>query len=177
MLAFLRPQAHAGETRASGSIRTSRACPHGTSCLFTPASPRLISTFVSRASALLLAFGGLVLLFAGDAVLPRLVPGFPPTGAWLGQLVAAAWLGVAALNWTSQGAMLGGIYGRPVVLANGALYFIAATSLARALARDRAPAALWALLVPAATFAVVYAWLLLRGPLASDFARQRGPST
>jgi hypothetical protein len=137
----------------------------------------LISTLVSRVSALILAFGGLVLLFAGDAVLPQLMPGFPSAGAWLGQLVAAAWLAVAALNWTSQWALLGGIYGRPVVLANGTLYFIAATSLARAVAQDRAPAALWVLLVPAATFAVVYGWLLLRGPLQSDLARQRGPSS
>jgi hypothetical protein len=133
----------------------------------------LISTHVSRASAVVLLLGGLALLFAPDALLPRLVAGFPPAGAWLGQLLAAAWLGVAALNWTSQRAVLGGIYGRPVVLANAALYFISAASLARAAARGGGPAALWALLALAAAFAAAYGWLLLRGPVASDLERHR----
>lgn len=133
----------------------------------------MISTHVSRASAVALLLGGLALLFAPDVVLPRLVPGFPPAGAWLGQLLAAAWLGVAALNWTSRRTGLGGIYGRPVVLANAALYFISATALARAAARGGGPVALWALMVLAAAFAAGYGWLLLRGPAASDLERHR----
>ena len=133
----------------------------------------MLSTRLSRASALVLLLGGLALLFAPDALLPRLVPGFPAAGEWLGQLLAAAWLGVAALNWTSQRAVLGGIYGRPVVLANVALYFVSATSLGRAAARGAGPGALWALLAVAAALAAVYGWLLFRGPAAADLERQR----
>jgi hypothetical protein len=84
----------------------------------------MISSLVSRASAAILLLGGVTLLFAPDVVLPALVPAFPPAAMWLGQLLAAAWLGVAALNWLQRGALLGGIYGRSVVLANVALYFI-----------------------------------------------------
>ncbi|HEU0076918.1 MAG TPA: hypothetical protein VFQ76_04665, partial [Longimicrobiaceae bacterium] len=91
----------------------------------------MFSTQVSRASAGLLLAGGLALLFAPDVVLPRLVPGFPAGGVWLGQLLAAAWLALAALNWLSRAALLGGIYGRPVVLCNAAFYFIAALVLLR----------------------------------------------
>lgn len=58
----------------------------------------MVSTLVSRLSALALFLGGFTLLFAPDAVLPRFVPGFPAGGARLGQLLAAAWLGVAALD-------------------------------------------------------------------------------
>jgi len=76
--------------------------------------------------------GGLVLPFAPDAVLPAFVPGFPPAAVWLGQLLGAAWLAVAALNWLQRESILGGIYGRPVVLANVALYLISALSLIRA---------------------------------------------
>jgi hypothetical protein len=54
---------------------------------------------ISRASAIVLAGAGIALLFAGDDLLPRLISGFPSQGAWLGQLLAAAWLGIAALNW------------------------------------------------------------------------------
>lgn len=124
----------------------------------------MISSTVSRISAILLLLGGLALLFASDVLLPPLVAGFPPDAAWLGQLLGAAWLGVAALNWLQRSALLGGIYGRPIVVANVALYFISALSLLRALIGHTAPLALWGALAPAAAMAVVYGALMLRGP-------------
>lgn len=127
----------------------------------------MISSLLSRISALVLLAGGLALLFAPDVLLPAMVPGFPPAAAWLGQLLAAAWLGVAALNWLQRTAVLGGIYGRPVVLANLALYFISALSLLRALLGRATPPQLWLALVPAAMLAAVYGALLLRGPFDS----------
>ena len=82
----------------------------------------------------------------------------------MGQLLAAAWLGMAALNWLQRAAVLGGIYGRPVVFANGALYLVSALSLLRALVGGAAPRAVWLVCVPAALLAVAYWALLLRGP-------------
>jgi hypothetical protein len=125
---------------------------------------RVISSTLSGLSAAVLLLGGAVLLFAPDAVLPVLAPGFPPAAAWLGQLLGAAWLGVAALNWLQRGVVLGGIYGRPVVLANLALYFISAASLLRALLAGTAPAALWLAVALAGMLAAAYGALLLRGP-------------
>jgi len=127
----------------------------------------VISSLVSRVSAALLSLAGLALLFASDVLLPAVVPGFPPAAAWLGQLLAAAWLGVAALNWLQRAAVLGGIYGRPIVLANLALYFVSALSLLRALMRAGTPSALWLAFAPAAVLAAVYGALLLRGPFDS----------
>jgi hypothetical protein len=86
----------------------------------------MISSLVSRCSAALLLLGGLALLFASDVVLPALVPAFPASAAWVGQLLGAAWLGVAALNWLRRRAVVGGIHGRPVVFANLVLYFVSA---------------------------------------------------
>ena len=127
----------------------------------------MISSTLSRVSAFVLLLGGTVLLFASDAVLPALVPGYPRGAAWLGQLLGAAWLGVAALNWLQRSAVLGGIYGRPVVLANVALYFISALSLLRTLLGRGAPASLWFVLAPAAILAAAYSALLLRGPFGA----------
>ena len=132
----------------------------------------LISTLITRASAGFLSLAGLVLLFASDAILPRLIAGFPPASAWLGQLLAAAWLGVAFLNWASQPALLGGIYGRPVVLTNAVLYFIATTVLLKIVVRRDAPAVLWLVTVPIALLAAIYVWLLFRGPFERDFRIQ-----
>jgi len=62
----------------------------------------MIFSVLSRISALVLLIAGITLLFAPDVVLPAVVPGFPTAAAWLGQLLAGAWLGVAALNWLQR---------------------------------------------------------------------------
>ncbi|NUO64320.1 MAG: hypothetical protein HOQ11_06785 [Gemmatimonadaceae bacterium] len=124
----------------------------------------VISTFVSRLSAAVLLLAGLTLLFAADAVLPAVVPGFPRSASWLGQLLAAAWLGLAAVNWLQRAALLGGIYGRPVVMANAVLYLVSGLGLLRALIDGAAPRAMWVACVIALAFAIVYGALMLRGP-------------
>ncbi len=124
----------------------------------------MISTVVSRLSAALLLAAGVALLFAADAVLPLLSPGLPASAAWLGQLLGAAWLGVAALNWLQRNQLLGGIYGRPVVFANLVLYFVGALSLLGALRDPAVPRGLWWIAGPATLLAAVYGALLLRGP-------------
>jgi len=124
----------------------------------------MVASLLSHTSALVLLFAGLALLFASDAILPTIVPGLPPSGTWLGQLLAAAWLGVASLNWLQRRALLGGIYGRPTVLANLTLYLISALSLLRALPGHRVHPALWAAMVLSTLLAAAYGTLLLRGP-------------
>lgn len=133
----------------------------------------MISTQISRASAGLLLLGGLALVFASDAILPRIIPNFPAAGTWLGQLLAAAWLAIAALNWLSQSVLLGGIYGRPVVLANAGLYFITATTMLKGVMRRDMPAGIWLVVIPAVVFTAIYGWLLFRGPFEHDLEIQR----
>jgi hypothetical protein len=124
----------------------------------------VISSVISRASAGLLLLGGVVLLFAPDVLLTAVIPGVPPAAVWLGQLLAAAWLGVAALNWLQRSLVLGGIYGRPIVLANLALYFVSTLSLLRVLTAGGAPQALWLIAGPFGVLAIAYGALLLCGP-------------
>jgi hypothetical protein len=122
----------------------------------------MIASHISGASAVLLAGAGAVLLFAADDLLPRLIVGFPPQGAWLGQLLAAAWLGIAALNWLNRRARLGGIYGRPIVLTNISVYFISAMTLLRISAQS-GTAVVFGAAVVSLLFAAAYGWLLFRG--------------
>ena len=134
----------------------------------------MISSIVSRGSAVLLAGVGFVLLFAPDLLLPRLVPGYPPGGLWLGQVLGAAAGGLAALNWLSRSLLLGGIYGRSVVMPNATCFFIAALVLLRAASRAGSDAAmLWVLGLVVAVPALVYGWLLFRGPFERDLEAQR----
>lgn len=134
----------------------------------------MIASSISRISAALLLIAGIVLLFAADDLLPRLVSGFPESGAWVGQLLAAALLALGAINWLNRSQLLGGIYGRPVVLANAAFYFIAATVTLRAAASGDTADALWLVAALVSPFAVAYGWLLFRGPFERDFQASRG---
>ncbi len=132
----------------------------------------MIGGWISRASAGLLAFAGLSLLFAADQILPRHVPGYPPEGFWFGQLLGAACLAMANLNWLSRRALIGGIYGRPVVAANAVGYFVAATVLLKPMLRGEFSAGGWLIVVPVTALAAAYGWLMLRGPFAQDAARK-----
>lgn len=124
----------------------------------------MISGIVSRSSAAFLGGAGLALLFAPDVVLRALIPGMPAQAYWLGQLLAAAWLGVASLNWMQRGAVIGGIYARPLVSANVVLYVVSSLSLGRVVL---APGAGWSIWLPAVVmyvFAATYVALMFRGP-------------
>jgi hypothetical protein len=126
-----------------------------------------ISTIITTLSALVLAAGGIALLFGSDELLPRAISGMPAGAAVLGQLVAAGWLALAWLNWNQRRSLIGGIYGRLTVLPTLALYLISAFSLAHPLMAGGASLALGALAVLFGILALIYAVLLLRGPLGS----------
>ncbi len=124
----------------------------------------MISSIVSRLSAAFLLCLGLALLFAPEVILGALTPGIPPQANWLGQLLAAAWLGIASLNWMQRSAIIGGIYGRPVVSTNFALYFVSALSMVRVVSTPGTAIGAWILAVPMCAFAVAYGALMFRGP-------------
>jgi hypothetical protein len=123
------------------------------------------SGMLPRISATLLAVCGLSLLFAGDLLLPRLATGFSAEVSWFGQLLAAAWLSLAVLNWVTRSSVLGGIYGRPIVLANTTLYFVSAMVLVKAASRADL-LAIWVAVLVAGAMAFLYGSLLFGRPRA-----------
>ena len=96
--------------------------------------------------------------------------GLSPTALWLGQLLGSAWLGVAALNWASRATILGGIYGRPIVLANLAIYFTGVLVMLGVARRATLPGAVWSAVALAAV--PPPPWLLWRGPLPKDWGER-----
>lgn len=131
------------------------------------------STTITTFSAIVLALGGVALLFGSDALLPRLLPGLPAGAAVLGQLISAGWLAVAWLNWNQRQVIIGGIYGRPMVLANFGLYMISAFSLGHPVLHGGGLPVMRGLCALVTLMAVLYGMLLLRGPFG-DSAVARG---
>ncbi|MDQ6647946.1 MAG: hypothetical protein M3Y93_12080 [Pseudomonadota bacterium] len=126
------------------------------------------STTITTSSAVVLAVGGIALLFGSNELLAPMVPGASAGITVLGQMVAAGWLAVAWLNWNQRQMVIGGIYGRPTVLANFTLYLISVSSLAHRLMAGGAPVVLLVLALLFGLLTLVYAMLLLRGPFGSD---------
>ncbi len=128
----------------------------------------MTSSAISKISAGVLGLGGISFLFAGDVILPLLAADIPRSATWLSELIGAGWLGLAALNWLSRGSVLGGIYGRPVIIANLALYLVSALVLVRVIVNNDTNRLGWIMAPTALLLAATYGWLLLRGPLRRD---------
>ncbi len=124
----------------------------------------MISSTVARLTALLLLVLGVLFLFVPDELLPYLIPGFPPSAAWVGQLIGGAWIGLASITWSHRRQPLGGIYARPVTYANTLALFIGGTALCKAALGDATRPATWALAAPIEVLALVWLVLLLKGP-------------
>jgi len=134
----------------------------------------MLSSHLSRASALFLGVAGFSFVFAAREMLVLLAPGTPRAATWIGQILGAALVGLGCLNWFNRHALLGGIYARPVVLANSMFYVVGALSVvgsSAALTTTRPVAQGVAAVL--GVFAACYAWLLFRGPLDRDFATYR----
>ena len=83
-------------------------------------------------SAGFLAILGMGATFMPQEILAhfRQAPGSVTTA--IVQIAGALWFGFAILNWSAKGSPLGGIYGRPIALANFTHFAIAAIALSKA---------------------------------------------
>ena len=72
------------------------------------------------------------------------------------QAVGAAFLGFGMLNWLSRYSLVGGIYGRPIVVANFAHAFAAAALLVKAVPRGNGSPLAWAALGIYGVLAVLF---------------------
>lgn len=121
-------------------------------------------------SAAFLAFLGICFTFLPDELLSHV--GVAPIGVIvpLMQLLGALYLGAAILNWMNRGALLGGIYGRPVCLANFFSFAVGALALLKSFVSARF--GLDALVVTAAylAFAIWFGIVLFTHPSATASA-------
>ena len=130
-------------------------------------APRTLLT----ATAALLGIAGIALLF-----LPTELQGLAgtrggvPLPATVLQLWGAALLGLAATDWVGRGLILGGIYGRALVLGNLAHSTVGALAALRAALDHPGSAPLWAAVTIFGGLAVAFARLLRTHP-GPDIAR------
>ena len=94
--------------------------------------PRASSRMLMSVSALCMALPGLAGSFLPEEAL-EFVGSDPDTPTIiLVQITAALYMGFAILNWMARGSVLGGIYGRPVLLGNFLHFAVVAALLIKA---------------------------------------------
>lgn len=113
------------------------------------------------ACSLLLGAAGVFALFLPDVLLSA--QGVEPTEAMsiLVQLMGALYFGFAIMNWTAKDSAIGGVYARPVSLANFSHFLTGALLLAKNLFDEFSPLML-IMTVVYIVFAACFYWLVFR---------------
>ena len=128
--------------------------------------------------AVVLGLAALALIFAPELVLARFAIE-PTTGTLvLGQLYGAALFGIAMTSWLARTMLLGGIYGRSIVVGGFAHGLVGVFALFHALRALPANAFVWGTFAVYAALAVWFGTLMFgRGPASpSDDASASGTS-
>ena len=119
------------------------------------------------ASSVALGAAGLTAIFLPQEALARMGVHASVQGVTLVQLLGAALLGFAFLNWSAKGSRVGGIYNRPLVLANLVHFVTGALTLAR-LVPGRWSIPLVAVTIVYGLLATAFAGLLFGDPIGRE---------
>lgn len=116
--------------------------------------------------AIVIGAVGIFLSFAPDILLGYLHMDLNATNLLMIQIIGALYVGFAMLNWMAKGMMIGGIYSRPLVVANFAHFLIGGLALIKGLmSNPTLPIFLWVVVGVYVIFAVVFARFMFRNPL------------
>ncbi|RED96979.1 hypothetical protein C7460_11327 [Marinoscillum furvescens DSM 4134] len=114
-------------------------------------------------SAILLALAGISLSFLPQEISTYLSGSSHPVFSLALQLLGALYLGMAMLNWMNKNKLLGGIYGRPITMANFIHFLVGGLSLVKATSVANQPAFIITTIIYS-TFAVGFGYLWLNTP-------------
>ena len=81
------------------------------------------------ASTLSMGIAGLILSFAPSEILNAAGLPYSQLASFILQCAGGLYLGFAITNWMSRGAMMGGIYARPLAMGNFLHFFVGAMAL------------------------------------------------
>lgn len=121
-----------------------------------------LTSALATTAALILLGLGVACVFAPEEVSAALTGQNNPLAF---SLLGAALVGLGAVNWVTRHQPMGGIYGRPVVLANLAHFLIGGLALLRVGLDGEATGWAWALGALYLGGAAAYGVLLVRGPV------------
>ncbi|MBM5811643.1 MAG: hypothetical protein FJ191_06715 [Gammaproteobacteria bacterium] len=126
-------------------------------------------------SAACMAALGIGITFLPQELLSHFGAPAEGTVVLLVQVLGALYLGFAALNWMNRGSHLGGIYGRPIMLANFIAWAVAAVALLKGAIAQQFPLDITAMAAIHALFGVWFGLVLFTHPASDSRADVRHP--
>jgi len=118
------------------------------------------------ATSLLLGVSGIVLTFAPDLIIGSLGVNPSQASILLGQILGALYFGFAMLNWMTKESLIGGIYNRPVAVANLTHFMIAGLALVKAsISNPQLPLLLILVSGVYTVLAILFGIILFRHPI------------
>jgi hypothetical protein len=113
-------------------------------------------------SSIILGLAGIFALFAPDVLLST--QGAAVTGnlSVMIQLMGALYFSFALMNWTTKDSLIGGIYARPVSLANFSHFFAGALLLLKYQLSNEINVFMLIALIVYAIYAACFYWLVFR---------------
>ena len=117
------------------------------------------------ATSLVLACLGLAASFAPHEILAYLGVAANPVLAIAVQITGALYLAFAMLDWMVRESTIGGIYNRPVAMANFLHFAVGALALVKGLIAGQAAASVWVAAAIYAVLAVLFGAILFGSPV------------
>ena len=117
-------------------------------------------------SAMILAMIGISLIFLPNEILDYLELSVSETLQLLMQIIGSFYFALAILNWMSKGSLIGGIYGRPIAMANLTHFVIAGLALIKGiLANPSLSYVIWSIAIIYSIFAIFFGIVAFRHPV------------
>ena len=120
-------------------------------------------------SAMILALIGISLIFLPKEILDYLELSVSETLQLLMQTIGSFYFAFAILNWMSKGSIIGGIYNRPIAMANLTHFVIAGLALIKGiLANPSLSYVIWSIAIIYSIFAILYGIVAFRHPVSEN---------
>ena len=122
------------------------------------------SKIILGSSAIILAASGLALTFFPDELAENINLPDEASVKLLIQTIGAMYFGFAMLNWMSRRSLIGGIYNRPIAIANMTHFMMVGIALTKLMLSKALPQSFWLATLIYVVYALIFGWLLFTTP-------------
>ena len=120
-------------------------------------------------SAMILALIGISLIFLPKEILDYLELSVSDTLELLMQIIGSFYFAFAMLNWMSKGSIIGGIYNRPLVMANWTHFVIAGLALIKGVLDNPSLSyVIWSIAIIYSIFAILFGIVAFKHPVSEN---------
>jgi hypothetical protein len=124
---------------------------------------------IMTGTSFILGLAGILITFTPDTVLSSLNIEENRASVLMVQIIGGLYFGYGMLNWMVKGSLIGGIYNRPIAVANISHFSIAGLAILKGLkSNPELPVILWATGAVYLLLGLLFAIILFRHPINSQ---------